>query len=211
MAFNEKNITKIHVVGNPRSGGTAYSNQIARQCGYQFVNEPYNLRSLTNVTRIHETEFGGNISPTDYYVKHSLCSDYLIWRRKHFDKADKEYLIVLERKNKWEQLLSFCILATLRSIDDTHRVHNISINEKLSIEAPVHKIREMFYEWQLLQYLKSMAIHNEWNYYEDIEFQNTQYVKNKGYDNVSFTNIETVTNLYKSFWGTSSLECIHVI
>lgn len=211
MASNKKNLTKIHVVGNPRCGGTAYSHQLSKVNNLQFVNEPYHLRSLNKLVFLHETEFGGNISPENNYVKHSLCSDYLIWRRKQITIASNEHLIILERKNKWQQLLSFCILTSLRSIDNAQKVHNICINEPLSFEIPIFRVREMFYEWQLLQHLKIISIHNEWNYYEDIVYDNTQYVKNIGYQNITITNIERITELYNSFWGSNELECFHIV
>ena len=113
-------------------------------------------------------------------------------------KAD-EQVIILERKDKWAQLISYIIMWSQVHISG---IHNYSFKEPTTIQAQDMHIAMMFKEWELFEFFKNKKIHQQHFYYEDLVIHSTTYIKNSGYDNIIIKNIDYLAQRYNDYLST---------
>ena len=124
--------------------------------------------------------------------------------------SPKSKLILLERKNKWEQLKSFCIMCHMMDINPACTFHNYNFTEVMEVTAHSSYIKDMFFEWMLFSLFKKNNTMLDLIYYEDIQFSETlTFQKNKGYENVTISNIDFLEEQFRYFWKyTGDLSCM---
>lgn len=185
---------KIHVIAPPRCGATAYSKQISIDNNLEFVNEPYQFDFINNpITLEHEgITLGGGNKIIDDYVIHSIGSHYFVNSR---NKKITEELILIERQDKWAQLLSYVIMMT--SAPSTRKIHNLIFAEPQDITVDTKFLNYMLYEWSIFDLLKKTLSDYKHLYYEDIRYDDhIGFTKNCGYENIRITNIDIVKHYF---------------
>ena len=182
---------RMHIVATPRSGGTALAHYLSEKHNVEFYNEPYQPDFLNKQVDVYGTKLGGKILHTSY-VGHSIVSQYLSYNEHNAD----EQVIILERKDKWAQLISYIIMWSQVHISG---IHNYSFKEPTIIQAEDMHIEMMFKEWELFEFFKSKNLHHQHLYYEDLVIHSTTYIKNSGYDNILIKNIEYLTQRYNDY------------
>jgi hypothetical protein len=188
---------KIHVIGSPRSGGTALAKQISVEKSLPFVNEPYQFDFIHNRITVDGVPIGGGIN-SEEYVSHSIASHYFV-RNKLINTG--EQLVLVERQNKWDQLLSYVIMSTLAS--ELKKIHNYNFTESRTITVDKKYLNYMLYEWSIFDLLKANLSNYGHLYYEDIQYgHHIGFTKNRGYDNIIITNIDEVKHYFTLYQGS---------
>jgi len=191
---------KIIVIATPRCGGTAYSKLLSEELGFVFVNEPYNF--IAKELRRFKEKSGsfGDIIPDTSCVIHTIIGQFLI-HHHNIPLPDMEY-VFMERRDTWAQLKSYCIL---RELGSKFGIHNIDYNTPITIRASDDYIQGMFQEWIMFESLLSKFESPKRIIYEDIDFSNVPfYSKNKGYENITISNIEELEYKYNLFWKNNA-------
>jgi len=187
---------KIHVIGSPRSGGTALAKQISVEKSLPFINEPYQFDFIHNQITVDSTSLGGGIN-SEEYVSHSISSHYFV-RNKLVNVG--EQLVLVERQNKWDQILSYVIMSTL--VGELRKIHNYNFTEPRTITVDKKYLNYMLYEWSIFDLLKSTLIDYQHVYYEDIIFKDDiGFTKNSGYDNITILNMDDIKHYYNLYNG----------
>lgn len=193
------------VIGTPRCGGTAYSKMLSEKLNYEFVNEPFNFfhRHKKIIIGKVPMELGGGINTKNNYVTHTIISQYIM--EYHNSNPPDVDLILLERKDKWAQLKSFCILLYMVRCRHSHEFHNYNFDDTITINVDLRWIQEMFFEWMLFLLFKENNPTLDIVYYEDINFpKDLLFQQNKGYENITIANIDILEEKYRYFWKYNS-------
>jgi hypothetical protein len=185
-------MTVTNVIATPRAGGTAYSHYLSEQQQVQFINEPYKFAN-SNEIEFFGIKFGGNKTTSDCVI-HSTPSQYL--SKYLIDHSYTHNIILLERKDKWRQFLSYGIIVNLYN---KYGFHNINFkNETVEIQNIV--MQRIIDEWILFDLMKILLDNKaKLVYYEDCEIDSTLFQKNSGYENVTVSNIEHVKKCFDTF------------
>jgi hypothetical protein len=188
-----------HVIAAPRSGATAYALMISQQLDLEFINEPYkfgfmNKHFKTNTGLLgNSNEYEKNYACSEDHVCHHLVSQYV----SRFTKVpDDHEIIIIERKDKWAQLISYCVLGEV--FKNTQKIHNIDYDKTVITVKPIF-VQRMFYEWLLLDQFKLLNNRHQLIYYEDINYVNITMRKNTGYENIEIQNMAEVKDLYEQY------------
>ena len=192
---------KIHVIAPPRCGATAYSKQVSIDNNLEFVNEPYQFDFINHPIMLDTSNvtLGGGNKIIDDYVIHSIGSQYFVNAR---NKKITEELILIERQDKWEQLLSYVIMMSLAP--STRKIHNLIITEPRNITVDTKFLNYMLYEWSIFDLLKKTLSDYKHLYYEDIQYgDHIGFTKNRGYENISITNIDVVKHYFTLYQGSN--------
>lgn len=196
---------KIHVIGAPRCGGTAFAYKKSIESGYIFVNEPYKFDCVYQVANSGGiVEYGGgygvnNLDIINEYIAHHIPTQYLT---RYPRPVSDHQLILINRRDKWQQLLSYCSICVLNNISNFHNINYI----KSEIYIPKILVQRMFSEWILWDMIKQYYTVHEILIYEDINLENDKFVKNIGYENIMITNLEEIRKLYDNFWESRYLN-----
>lgn len=188
---------KLHVIGAPRCGGTAYSRYLSESKNLPFINEPFKFNHYYHKTNNGIDTLGGGISDevekSSSYVAHHITSQYISrWPSVPMDHN----LIIMERRDKWNQLLSFCIMITLLG---KYSFHNSTYQQEV-ITIDRSLVQRMIDEWIVLEQFKKINDGAQFLIYEDIVFGESKYKKTSGYENVTVTNLEWLRRSYDNFW-----------
>lgn len=186
---------KIHVIATPRSGATAYAENLASNLGCLFINEPFKFANFYNKTNISGTDFGGGIpQDVDNYVAHHIVSQYLFaFDPSVVDKNTK--LIFITRRDRWKQMLSYLAAVMLHK---KYGWHNISY-EPETIHVPQRFMQRLVHDWVAFDLLTAIRPEIQVLYYEDMILPNKTFKKNLGSSKIKFKNLSQIKAAYNMY------------
>ena len=188
---------KIHILATPRSGATAYALQLSRELNVPVINEPFKFANYHKKVRIGLVPFGGGISDKlDSYVAHHIVSQYLT----HYDPMtipSDHKLIFIDRRDKWQQMLSYFAGIELHKKYNTW--HNLNYEPEV-ITVKERFIQRLLHEWVLFDVFTSKFPDIEVLYYEDLKFDNSlEFKKNQGFENIVIENKQKIYDYYEIY------------
>ena len=103
----------------------------------------------------------------------------------------------MERRDKWAQLKSYCIM---RQLSSKYGYQNISFEEPMTITASSDSIQMLLHQWIMYEDLKKKIPNFKTVVYEDtILPDNLFYKRTRGYKNISITNVAEMQRRYNHF------------
>ena len=153
---------KILVLSNIRCGGEYFTKTLAETYGLKHIHEPFNI-----------IDFGENIC-VKIHLKNSYSIDTIIEHSKLYD-----YIFILDRKNKNEQLKSAYVVYNITEHRTTNWVWKDEYLDVDSLHTSMDQLEKFISDMHNNLIKVSNSLNKEIIYYEDL-YHNTNSVNLDG-------------------------------